>query len=377
MGAQWMCNGRPHRLGAVLLVCAATALGGVVDVRPAAETAPSSPVGDADDICVWVHPTDPALSVVIGTDKERGLDVYDLDGRQIQHVERGHMNNVDIRYGFPLGGRPVDLVAASNKDQTQCIAVFAVDPDTRQLIDVAARPLPLDMDAYGLCMYHSLSTGKYYAIVNSYSGGVEQWELMDNGQGKVDGRRVRQFQVGSRTEGCVCDDETGYLYIGEENVGIWKYLADPGRDWQPASRRLVDVLGPKGHLSDDLSHDIEGLALYHGPDGTGYLIASCQGAATFSVYRREGDNAFVGAFRIVGDDGKGIDAVSNTDGIDVSNSALGPRFPKGLFIAHDGSNTGSDETNYKFVAWESIAEAFPPPLLVDTSWNPRKARSRQ
>lgn len=352
-------------------------LAGAVDVKPAVETRSSSPVGDADDICIWIHPEDPALSVIIGTDKKRGLDVYDLNGRQIHHVEHGRMNNVDLRYNFPLGGGKVDLVTASNKDESQSIAVYRVDPETRGLVDLAARPLKLDMDAYGMCMYHDLKTGKFYTIVNSTRGGVEQWELFDDGQGKVDGRRVRQFEVGSLTEGCVCDDEYGVLYIGEENVAIWKYPATPDEDWSPAPRRLVDVLGPRGHLSDRFKDDIEGLALYHHSDGTGYLIASAQGANRFSVYRREGDNEYLGRFRIVKNKAEGIDSVASTDGIDVTNAALGPLFPQGLFVAHDGRNSGGDRTNFKYVAWQDIAQAIQPPLRIDTAWNPRQPRNRR
>lgn len=345
-------------------------------VRPAAETRSPSPVGDADDICIWVHPEDPALSVVIGTDKKRGLDLYGLDGRHLHHIEHGRMNNVDLRYGFPLAGRKVDLVTASNKDGSRSIAVYVVDPQTRGLVDVASRPLKVGIKPYGLCMYHNLETGKFYVIVNSEKGEVEQWELFDNGQGKVDGRQVRQFQVGSRTEGCVCDDEYGHLYIGEENVGIWKYPADPGPTMEPA-RRLVDVLGPKGNLSRKLTHDIEGLTLYYGDEGRGYLIASSQGAGTFCVYRREGENEYLGKFRIVDDDASGIDGVTGTDGIDVCGAALGPLFPKGLFVAHDGGNRDGDKTNYKFVAWESIAQSFQPPLQVHSSWDPRKGQNRR
>lgn len=361
----------------IFLLPATAGAAAVVEVRPARETAPASPVGDADDICFWVHPNDPSLSVVIGTDKERGLDVYTPDGQQIQHVQHGRMNNVDIRYGFTVGGKKVDLLAASNKDESQSIALYAFDGESRKLIEIGARPLKPDMDPYGLCMYHSLVSGKFYVVVNSYSGGVEQWELFDNGQGKVDGKRVRKFEVGSRTEGCVCDDEYGHLYIGEENVGIWKYAAEPDVTRQPCVRRMVDALGPKGHLSDNLGNDIEGLTLYYLPDGNGYLIASCQGAATFSVYRREGENEFVGTFRIAADSAGRIDAVSDTDGIDVINVPLGTLFPTGVFVVHDGSNTEGDSTNYKYIAWDAVAEAFNPKLQVNTSWNPRRPQKRQ
>ena len=54
--------------------------------------------GDAaDDPAVWVNPDDPSKSVIVGTDKEGGLMVYDLAGRQLQYLPVGDMNNVDVR----------------------------------------------------------------------------------------------------------------------------------------------------------------------------------------------------------------------------------------------------------------------------------------
>jgi 3-phytase len=66
------------------------------------------------------------------------------------------------------------------------------------------------------------------------------------------------------------------------------------------------------------------------------LIASSEGDNSYAVYTRTGDNAYLGAFRIV--DGKGIDGSSDTDGIDVTTANLGSAFPRGLFVAQDGSN---------------------------------------
>ena len=77
----------------------------------------TEPVGDsddtADDPCVWVHPSDPSLSVIIGTDKHEnspGLRVYDLDGTQIDVTSNEKANNVDIRYGMNLGGKKLDII---------------------------------------------------------------------------------------------------------------------------------------------------------------------------------------------------------------------------------------------------------------------------
>ena len=93
-------------------------------------------------------------------------------------------------------------------------------------------------EAYGFCLYQNRRTHKYYAFANDKNGAVEQWELFDNGSGKVDGVRVRSFDVGSQTEGMVADDQLGYLYVGEEDVGIWRYGAEPNDPADKANRFL-------------------------------------------------------------------------------------------------------------------------------------------
>ena len=89
----------------------------VVKVRAVAETDPVPTAGDsADDPAIWVHPLDPALSLVIGDDKNGGLAVYGLDGRQLQFLDRDTaLNNVDVRTGFSWRGQEVDLVAVGNE----------------------------------------------------------------------------------------------------------------------------------------------------------------------------------------------------------------------------------------------------------------------
>jgi 3-phytase len=313
-------------------------------VAATVETAPMPHEGDAaDDPAIWVNPADPARSTIIGTDKLGGLAVYDLAGAQIQYLPDGNMNNVDLRPGFALGGQSVALVAAGNRSGNR-IALYRVDPSTRQLQDVAARPITT-LEVYGSCMYHSARTGKFYYFVNSKAGAVEQWELFDDGTGRVDGRQVRAFAVGSQTEGCVADDQLGYFYIGEEAVGIWRYGAEPG---DGDARTQVDSADQHGHLVSN----VEGLALVYGADGAGFLIASSQGSSSYVLYRRA-DNAYVGSFAI--GDGNGIDAVSDTDGIDATAANLGPAFPQGVFVAQDGKNQGGNQ-NFKLVPWQAIAK---------------------
>jgi len=353
------------RVLAVAVVVAVVALGApslsaqLVQVQSTVETEPVPNSGDAaDDAAIWIHPTDPSLSTVIGTDKDGGLAVYDLAGRELQYDASVEPNNVDLRYDFPLGGTTVTLVGFSDQ-RNGSIGAHMVDPATGQVVDVVARPLKPSFNVYGFCMYRSPASGKYYAFVTSSGGSVEQWELFDDGTGKVDGTLVRSFSVGSQSEGCVADDVYADLYIGEENVGIWKYGAEPG---DGSARTMVDPTGPAGHITAD----VEGLAIYYTSDGGGYLLASSQGSNQFVIYDRL-TNAHVGTFEIVAG---AIDGVTGTDGIDVTNFSLGPAFPEGLFVAQDGNNSGANQ-NFKYVPWGAIAGAFTSSLTIDTAWDPR------
>ena len=313
----------------------------MLEVVAAVETEPVSTGGDsADDATLWVNPADPALSLVIGTNKKRGLAVYDLSGKEIQFLADGQLNNVDHRDDFPLDGRKVALVTASNRSNNS-IAIYRINAESRRLENVAADQVKT-VEAYGSCMYRSNKTGKFYYIVTSKLGLVEQYELLDAGKG-VSAKRVRQIKVGGQLEGCVADDELGYLYVGEEDVGIWKYQAEP--EAEPA-RIAVDRVRPGGSLVAD----VEGLTIAYESGGKGYLIASSQGNNTYAIYRREGDNTYVKSFRIVAGT---IDPVTETDGIHVTTANLGPQFPKGVFIAQDGADDKGKQ-NFKLVPWQSI-----------------------
>ncbi len=337
-----------------------------VSVKPAAETEPVPSQGDAaDDLAIWVHPSDPGLSTVIGTDKKAGLAVYDLEGKQLQFRADGRFNNVDVRYHFRLPGGEVSLVASGER-QRKVLAIYTVDPGTRHLEEISARVIPLGIEVYGCCMYQSRVTGDTCVFCTSEQGVVQQWKLFATGTGRVDAELVRSFDVGDMSEGCVADDENAYLFVGQEDIGIWRYGAEPG---DGNARILVDKTRG-GHLEAD----VEGLAIYYAEGGGGYLIASSQGNDSYVVYQRSAPHDYVLTFGIAANAVHSIDAVSGTDGIDVTNLGLGSRFPGGLFLAQDDSNPGGKQ-NFKFVGWAEIAAAAKPPLVVDASYDPHGARS--
>lgn len=325
--------------------------------------------GDAaDDPAVWVHPKDSSKSIIIATNKQGGLLTYSLKGKELSSVKVGKPNNVDVRYNFSLGGEKIDFCAATDRANKNGIIIYKIDRETGALSDIAARDIRAKMKTvYGFSLYNNLKTGKFYALIVGTNGEFEQYELFDNGKGKIDAKLVRSFEVGSISEGLVADDEYGYFYVSEENVGIWKYSADPAAG---NKRVLVDSVG-KGNLIAD----VEGLAIYYGRGGKGYLLASSQGNNSYKVYERSGNNKFVGAFAI--DDGV-IDGTNDTDGIDVIGFNLGKEFPYGIFIAQDGENMDGKvkkSQNFKIVRWEKIAKAISPGLIMDNKANPRKLKA--
>nr|WP_240968910.1 phytase [Streptomyces sp. HNM0575] len=390
---------------------------------------------DADDPAVWVDPDDAGRSIVVGTLKEAGLDVYATDGRRLQHIdappapdgasEPGRFNNVDIVYGFELDGRSTDLALVSDRGRGR-VRAYAIDPAAvaagrPPLTDVTAagvRPVfsrdeeevDEQRNAYGLAAYSD--DGSAYAVVSRREEtGLRLLKLKD-----VDGRVGYSTEdsaalPGSFTlpggkswtpcaepgerpqvEGMAVDQEEQVLYAAQEDVGLWRigldgsefaapHLFDKVREygvpWTYDAEKeecVLDTAHDPGHGGRRLSADAEGVTVYHAGDGDCYVLASSQGDNTFAVYGRGEDTPYKGSFSVA--DGPAADGVQHSDGSTVVNTPLGSRFPKGALIVHDGEDTPADGeragTDFKFVRWDRLAAAFPEPLTVDPgSFDPR------
>jgi 3-phytase len=322
-------------------------------VRPTVETQPMANSGDAaDDPAIWRNPANPAASLVIGTDKQGGLHIYDMQGKSVQFVPDGKMNNVDLREGFRVGGEATVLVTASDRTN-KAVAIYKLDTSARRLVNIADGIQPSGLsDPYGQCMYRSRKTGKYYVFISDPEGVVRQWELIPTRSGKVRVKPVRDIKFGSQAEGCVADDRTGTLYVAEEDVALWTVTAEPVRGARPTA---IDRVETNTKLKDDL----EGIGIYDLGDGRGYIVVSSQGNNSYAVYRRDGDHAYLGSFAVIAEPAKGIDGISETDGLDVSSANLGPGFEHGAMVAQDGRNVlPSENQNFKIVPWQAIANAL-------------------
>jgi len=294
-------------------------------LSPTLETEAVSYRGDAiDDPAIWQHPTDPAKSLILATDKRAGLAVYNMQGAQQQFLAVGRVNNVDLRYGFHYQGQSMALAAASTRADNG-IQLFGISADGK--VSTLARIQTGLTDIYGLCMYQPAGTQQFYVFANSKDGTVAQYQISASAKG-ASSKLVRSLKVPSQPEGCVADDGQHQLFVGEEDVGIWRFDA----------RATADVSGEQVIKADGtmLVADIEGLAFWPGEQP--YLLVSSQGNDSYVLYKATAPYEAVLRFRVRLNPELGIDGSSETDGLELTTLNLGPGFEQGAILVQDGRN---------------------------------------
>jgi 3-phytase len=303
---------------------------------------------DPDDPAIWLNPSDPAKSLVIGTDKDEdgALYAFGLDGRVV-HVAANlkRPNNVDVEYGFAYQGASVDVAVTTERFANK-VRVFRLPELT-----------PIDcggIDAFtgeaerapmGLAVYKRLSDAAVFAIVGRKSGPTNgylwQYRLADDGSGCVRGAKVRAFGFWSgegEIEAIAVDDALGYVYYSDESRGVRKYRADPASPDAPNELAFF--------ATDGFAGDREGISLYTLTDGTGYILVSDQQADQFHVFPREGSGGNPHAhprLKVFKTRTRG------SDGSDVTSAALGSAFPRGLFVAM------SEDGTFQLYSWADLA----------------------
>jgi 3-phytase len=357
-------------------------------VRAVAETASNfdddaGGNADADDPAIWVHPTRPADSIVVGALKNGGLTVFDLRGRELQHIATppdGRFNNVDITG---------NLAVVSDRGLDR-IRVYAIDPRGARartvLTDVttASPPLAFSADesevedqrtAYGLATW-AAGSEPWVVVSRRHETRLGLFQLTAARDGFT--YRPKAFLdlpdtfgnwtpcaepgEGPQVEGMVVDRVDSVLYAAQEDVGIWRIplsrkgfgqprLIEKVRSfgqqatYDPETEECTPTGPPSAAAGTRLTADAEGLTIAYGRhDRT--LFASSQGDSTFASYRIDGGFRYTGGFEVV--DSAAIDGVQHSDGAAITTSPLGPRFPHGVLVVHDGENTPATRTDTNF-----------------------------
>ncbi|WP_207611503.1 phytase [Alteromonas sp. 5E99-2] len=316
-------------------------------VEASFETEPVRKHGDAaDDPAIWVNSKQPQKSRILGTDKRSGLSVYDFNGAELQHLNVGRLNNVDLRTELKVGEKTLSLAAASNRTHNS-ISLFKLNESNGDVSHLTEIPTTLD-NIYGLCMASWNSRG--YVIANDADGRYQILELNQQ-NAALSAQKVREFTLPSQPEGCVVDDNSGYLYMGEEDAGIWR------TSLQSATSSIDKLISVGEHLAAD----VEGLAIYVKNEKERFLVASSQGDDSYVAYQIDNGLTYSGRFKVGINMKKSIDGSSETDGLAATSLPL-PGYPKGILVVQDGYNQlPSEPQNFKIIDWQDIG-----PLLLST-----------
>ncbi len=323
-----------------------------VSVFPLLETEPVSSTGDAaDDPAIWVHGSDPEASRVLGTDKDFGVEVYDLDGQRVQVIAAGLTNNIDLRY-LDNDQNWSALAAASNRS-ANTISLFLISHEGHLTWLQDSEIVTGLGEPYGLCMFKNAQGLQVF--VNDTDGSYQQWGLQLHAPANSDLPHVqatllREFAVPSQPEGCVADDANERLFVGVEAEGVRTLNAN-----QQASTAMTTLVDIDGTI---LYADVEGMSLYIAGEA-GYLVVSSQGNYSYAVYDRLPPHDYRGSFVISDLSDGSLDGAGETDGLDVSSAFLGTRFADGLLVVQDGINTlPTAAQNFKYIPWSRVADAL-------------------
>jgi len=286
---------------------------------------------DTDDPAIWIHPSDPKKSLILGTDKDSNgaLYLFDFEGKIVRKTATlKRPNNVDVAYGLMIGGQKV-AIAVLTERETNSIRVFSL-PDLKP-IDGGGIPVfggEQDQDPMGIALYTRPRDSAIFAIVGRKSGPTTgylwQYRLTATKNGLVVGQLVRKFGSFSgkkEIEAIAVDNELGFVYYSDEQFGIKKYAADP----EAKDNRELALFGKNDFVGDN-----EGIAIYKKPNGSGYILVSNQQNNTFMVYPREGTKGNPNNYPLLAEIPT---STIECDGAEVSALNFGPSFPEGVFVA--------------------------------------------
>lgn len=308
---------------------------------PAVETSEDA----ADDPAIWVNPNDASKSLILGTNKQSGIYVYDLTGRQKQFLPVGRVNNVDVRSIQTTSG--IRHIAAASNRTSNTLTFMEINPETGHVITLKDFSIN-EPDVYGYCLGIA-KDGSLLSFVNTKTAKVLVHKIDLE---TLTATEVDKWSFAGQMEGCSNDDEAGILFLGEEEHGLWRVTHDNGVE---IKREIMDTIAN----DQGLVMDVEGVDIWHGENGTGYVVVSAQAADRYVVYQREAPYEKVGIINIKPNTNDSVDGVSHTDGLAVSSASLGDTLSSGLLVVQDDNNTDPQgNQNFKLVNWKDVEKAL-------------------
>ncbi|MCE9559113.1 MAG: phytase [Armatimonadetes bacterium] len=282
---------------------------------------------DADDPAIWVCRENQSRSLIFATDKieEKGsIYAFDLAGKVVQRIQGlDRPNNCDV-HG--------NLLVVTERMKNR-LRFFAIEPTAGTLTDVTGTTASVS-EPMGVAFYERHADRKLFVIVSpkkpERQNALAQYEIQRGLDGKVSTTVVRRFGSFSglkEIESIAVDDKRGWVYYSDEQVATRVAMADP----RSMGDNVVTGFNTRGFLGDH-----EGIAVTED-----FVICTDQQPLN-SVYHVFTSNNWnpVGSFSINADE---------TDGIEATQTPLGPRYPEGIFVAMN-----SKDRNFKVLDMRAL-----------------------
>jgi 3-phytase len=309
---------------------------------------------DSDDPAIWVNAVDVSKSLVVGTDKDQdgALYTFDLKGKNMpskKFYPLQRPNNVDVQQGVPnpISGGTLDIavVAERNTHKFRILRMPDLKPlDMGGIEAFVGEQGEMKRDLMGVAVYQNPASQETFVVIGRKTGPQDSTYLWQYRLNLVSDtlfkanlvRKFGYFSGRKEIEAIMIDDAAGLVYYCDEQVGVRMYYADPAK-----GNTELAFFGQQLFADDN-----EGIALYPGTNGEGYIFISDQAASKLQVFSRhkrdaDGKPLYIGFVQF-----KAV----NTDGIEIYAGNLGAQFPKGLLVAM------SDDKTFHYYSMETILE---------------------
>ncbi|MDU0355402.1 phytase [Paraglaciecola aquimarina] len=213
------------------------------------------------------------------TSETEGIRLVDSTGH-ILSTFAGNMELVDWRDNIQIAAQNYGLIATVDNNLGQ-VLILALDWQNKQL-SLLHTLGKTSAQIETLCWYKK-PQGHLSLFTADAVGMIEQRIIVDRNRHLLVDESVHQFIGAPQTKSCAVDDVSGALYVVEENIGVWRYAADPESE---LARELVTAVMPFGPLAGEVTHvDVleNGELLVSTPEqqGVWHIANTEQATATF------------------------------------------------------------------------------------------------
>ena len=296
---------------------------------------------DIDDPAIWYNKSNPANSLIIGTQKDENgaLIVYDLEGKidkdkSIYNISRP--NNVDIIHEVNFGESKVDIMVTTERYKNR-IRIFSL-PDMKELDAGGLRvfsneenPQPMgvalwkDEDGFA----HAI-VGKKYGLSGEY---INQYKLsFDNDKFTLEYQRsFGAFSGLNEIEAIAVDNNNDIIYYSDEGFGVRAYPANPSEGDEEITNFGKNFVG-----------DQEGISIVK-KDKNYVVVSDQQKINQFRIFTPSSNYEEVGSFYV---------NCIDSDGSEFHPGPFPEPFENGIFVAM------SDDLSFHYYSWDQLSKYF-------------------